>query len=336
MQYLDNGQYFGLKNSTFAEAFRFWLMQIKRFGVAENTFNSYCIQANKHIFPYFEQKGIRLSQMTQFVLQEYYHSRLRCGLSGNTIMHHHANIRDFMQWAWKCDLIEENCADKVILPKKERYVPNFLDVDQIPKCLQLFKGDVLEPLVWLAMLLGLRRSEVLGIRWNNIDFANRTITIQQVVVQTADPHTMCRKTLVKQPKTKNSRRVLSLPKQLLAMLFLLRRMKLQNIKLYGEQYNFTYSDFVFTGKTGDLYDPDWVSKRFRKKILSSDLPYLRFHDLRHSCGSMLHYLGYDLEDIKEWLGHSSVQTTSDVYLHLGLLQKRKISDSINQLIETDY
>lgn len=138
------------------------------------TINSYLIQANCHILPYFKKLNTYLEQLKQQDLQAYYNSKLN-KLSVNTIYHHHASINSCLDFAVTNDIIDINPATRIKLPKKPNFYSSFYSSDELKECFAIFKDDILEPVVLIAGILGLRRSEILGLTWDCIDFKNKTL-----------------------------------------------------------------------------------------------------------------------------------------------------------------
>ena len=333
---LTEDQRVRMRDMEFSQVLLFWLHNVKKPMVEENTFNNYCISLVKYEIPFFKRKKINRAALSQLDIQSFYDFLETKNLKANTILKHHSYIHDCLQWAWKEDLIQENYSEKVFLKPKEQFVPNFLDINQIPACLELFKNDPLELAVWIGLFLGFRRSEVIGLKWSQVDFERKTITVKTVVVTSIDPITQKAKILIKsKPKTTCSERTLPIPDRLLELLRWTKYTQELNQKKYGDAYCTEYLGFVCVDERGYLLCPDYISRHFRSVWDKSDLPYLRFHDLRHSCGSMLHYLGYDLQDIKDWLGHKDIRTTSNIYLHTGIMRKKQIVGSINQMVSVN-
>ncbi len=119
-----------------------------------------------------------LKDLTSVHIQAYYNTMYSEGLSANTVIHHHAIIRKCLDYAFKMDIIPNNPADKVQRPKKEQFIGEFYTTDQLINLIEASKGDELELIILLTVHYGLRRSEVLGLKWDAIDFKNKALTIK--------------------------------------------------------------------------------------------------------------------------------------------------------------
>lgn len=134
---------------------------------------------------------------------------------------------------------------------------------------------------------------------------------------------------IEKDKTKNtsSRRIYPMPPEIKDILLKAKEKEIENKKLFGNEYNL--NDYVFKWEDGKPISPDFVSRKFREILKKYELRHIRFHDLRHSCASMLYEMGYDLKDIQEWLGHSDIKITGNIYTHLNIKQKQKIAKSFS-------
>ena len=105
----------------------------------------------------------------------------------------------------------------------------------------------------------------------------------------------------------------------------------KNKLLFGNEY--IKNDYVFKWDNGKPYNPDYITSKFSKTIKKYNLKKIRFHDLRHSCASLLNAQGYTLKDIQEWLGHADIQTTANTYAHLDIERKKNITNCLSNIIE---
>lgn len=210
----------------FADLIEQWLKN-RKMAVKINTYEAYRSQVYVHIVPYFRSKGTMLSEITPGVLEEYYLVKYNAGLSGLTIRKHHSNIKMALRYAVKNGLTDHNAALLAELPCTDRYCGNFISTDQFEIILNKVKNTDLYTPVFLAGTMGLRRSEVLGLRWSDINFETQTMCIQHTVVKCIKDHKI---TLMFSdvPKTRASRRTLPLPSGVLRYLKELRRRQCDN------------------------------------------------------------------------------------------------------------
>ena len=248
-------------------------------------------------------------------IQKFYDSLYKKGLTGNTILHYHANIRKALDNAMKLDIIPSNPADKIERPKKEQFIGNCYNLEELQILFEKSKGDPLEIVILLASFYGLRRSEVLGLKWSAFDFINNTITIKHKVVETIVDD---KRTLLLKDKTKNSSSYRSLPliPEIKENLLLHKKKIESNRKLCGDSYNKEYKDYICVDNTGKIFRPEYITDHFSLLLTKQKLRHIRFHDLRHSCASLLLAKNIPMKAIQEWLGHSTYSTTANLYTHL--------------------
>jgi integrase len=230
------------------------------------------------------------------------------GLSPNTVYKHHANIRKALDYALKQKFVSANVADAVELPKKIEFEGNSYTIEQLQKLLEKSKDTYLEAPIALAVYLGLRREEIAGLRWEHVNFEERTISIKEVKVR-AD-----REVIVKKPKNKSSERILHIPDGLYNILKKWKDKQEYHKNLFGKKY--VESDYVCTYFDGRPIKPDKLSRRFKEFLLRNNLPPIRLHDLRHTFATVLYQNGVPVKNISEALGHSDITTTLKIYAHV--------------------
>ena len=300
-------------NDYFEIYLREWLDSYKH-KIEENTYYSYNTAITKTI-EFFDGKEIKLKNLKPAHIQEFYDYLYSKGLNGNSVLHYHANIRKALDTAVKLDIIPSNPADKVERPKKNQFIGDFYNTDELEELYKASKGDPLEIVILLASFYGLRRSEVVGLKWSAFDFTNDTFTIKHKVVETIINGE--RKILLKD-KTKNSSSYRSLPlipeiKQAL----LNHKAKIKhNMELLGNTYNMNYIDYICVDSSGKIFRPEYVTDHFSILLKNNGLRHIRFHDLRHSAASNLLNNGISMKAIQEYLGHSTYSTTANTYSHL--------------------
>lgn len=309
----------------FADYMEKWLDIIKS-SVAVPTFASYSTTVKKIVAPYFREKEVTLKNLTAKDIQEFYLRELE-RVSASSVIHYHANIHKALKYAVKIDLIDVNPADKVERPKKDRYVGSFYDADEVNALFEAAKGTKLELPILFGAFYGLRRSEAIGLKWDAIDFDQNTITIRHTV-------TSCdldgKRILVAADttKTKSSMRTLPLVPFMRERLLALKEEQQENRRLCGRSYIKDYVDYVCVNEIGDLIKPHYVTESFPKLLKANGLRPVRYHDLRHSCASLLLANGVPMKQIQEWLGHSDFSTTANIYAHLDYSSKLTSADAM--------
>lgn len=294
----------------FIDYMKKWLKMISS-SVEPTTLNGYKGVVNGRMTDYFQNKKITLQNIKPKHIQEFYQFLLDEGLSGNTVKHYHANIRKALQYAMKTDIILSNPADKVDLPKIEEYKPKFYTSDEVKILLNEVIGTKLEIPVMIDCFYGFRRSEVIGLKWSAVDFENDTITINHTITQSNGKLIIRDKT-----KTKSSKRSLPLEPIVKSFLLELKEKQEKNKELCGDSYNQEYLEYICVDNCGNLIRPDYVTETFLKLLKKKKLKIIRFHDLRHTCASILLKNGANMKEIQAWLGHSNYNTTANLYAHL--------------------
>ena len=312
-------------NILFADFMEQWLTVIKS-SVAVTTFASYSNTVKKVIVPYFRERQIALQELSAKHIQDFYLKELE-RVSASSVIHYHANIHKALKYAVKLDLIPVNPADKVERPRKERFMANFYDADEVNKLFEITRGTRLEIPVLFGAFYGMRRSEALGMKWDAIDFERNTITIRHTftivdldgkrIAVTSD-----------RTKTKSSMRTLPLVPFVKEKLLKLKAEQEENRRLCGRSYIKDYMGYVCINEIGDIIRPGYITSTFPKLLEEHGMRKGRFHDLRHSCASLLLANGVPMKQIQEWLGHSDFSTTANIYAHLDCSSKLSSADAM--------
>ena len=294
-----------------------WLDMMKT-SVEATTFAAYEMTVKNKIIPYFDGRfpNLLLQDVTPKHIQDYYTYEMKvCGVSANTVIHRHANIRKALQYAYKTGQIDSNPADKIQRPKKIRFESKPYNQAELDALFKAVKGTDLELGVILAAFYGLRRGEAVGLKWDAIDFDNKTISIRHTVTQARIDG---KSTIIEKDRTKtqSSNRSLPLVPPFEKLLHLMKQQQDLNKKLCGDCYNYDYEDYIYVNPMGERVKPGYLTQAFPEFLESHGMRRIRFHDLRHSCATLLYVNVVALKDIQEWLGHSDISTTSNIYTHL--------------------
>ena len=314
-------------NMLFADYLLEWL-EIAKGRLAVATYSSYAAMIKKPVGPYFRQRNLTLRELEARHLQMFYSEMIR-KVKPNTVIHYHAIIHSALKYAVKTDMLVQNVADKVDRPKKNSFQPVFLSAEEMQKMFEALRGTKLELPVLVAAFYGFRRGEVLGLKWDAIDFERGTISvIRTVTTITVDG----KQTEIEQQsaKTKSSLRTLPLIGSFREYFLQVKEAQELNKQVCGNCYNHEYDGFVFVDELGERMRVEHLTNAFPKFLESHGLRRMRFHDLRHSCASLLLANGVPLKHIQEWLGHSDFTTTANIYAHLDY--KSKITSA--QAMET--
>lgn len=263
----------------FSDAVRRWLEDV-RHRVDEVTYQGYEVQARAHILPYFDDLQIRLCDVDGETLQTYINVKAKFGrsdghggLSAVSLRQHKNVLNQTLKLAQRDGLIQTNPADLVVMPHAAQFTGTFYTEAQMRDLLTAVKNERLYPIIYVTALYGLRRSEVLGLKWDSINFAMQTLTIRYTVARVTK--------VVEKNKTKNASSFRSFP--LTDDAVRLFKILLQQEQYYRNHFGKDYidNDYVFTWEDGHPYSPDYVSHTFHKLLKKYDLPHIRFHDLRH-------------------------------------------------------
>jgi integrase len=301
------------KNLTVGEYLDRWLRDAVRGTVRESTYCRDEWLVNNHSKPTIGR--VKLKNLNAMHLQGLYRDRLDSGLSGSTVQKLHHVMHKALARAVRWDLIPRNPADAVEAPKPSKKEMRPLSAPEARRLLDAASGDRLEALYVLAVHTGMRSGELLGLKWGDVDLSGATGTIR--VRRTLTRKDNGRRIALGEPKTKKSRRTVKLTQRAVEAL------RSHSARQAGEKLKAgpLYADegLVFAGEAGGLLNPSNVRQR-------SFLPLLEraglagqgitFHDLRHTCASLLFQRNVHPKFVQELLGHASVAITLDTYSHM--------------------
>ena len=266
------------KAMLFADFLVQWL-EIAKSTVKLTTYSSYKGLSESQIIPYFRSLGVTLGDLKAVHIQSFYQKQLE-RVKPNTVIHYHAIIHRALKYAVKTDLIDVNPADKVDRPKKNEFTGNFYSREEMNALFDAVRGNKIEVPVMLAAFYGLRRSEVVGLKWDAVDFEQNTLEIRHTV---ATVRLDGKKVIVESDttKTKASKRTLPLVPVFRERLLALQAEQKENRKLCGRSYNKKYDGYICVDPMGNLLLPNALSDSFQLVLRDYNLRRIRFHDLRH-------------------------------------------------------
>jgi integrase len=310
---LETGAYIEPNRLTVTGYLSQWLETYAKLNVSAKTFERYEIIVRKHLIPALGHHA--LARLRPLHIQEYYAKDLQSGrrngkggLSAQTVLHHHRVLREALQQGIRWQLIVRNAADATEPPRPVRQERRTLDADQAAQLIDAVRGKRLFIPVLLAITTGMRRGEILALRWDDLDFSAMSLAVRQSVSQTKAG------LLFKQPKTPKGRRVIALPSLAIDALRRHKTEQAQERLLLGPAYQ--EGNLVCANQDGSTWAPDTFTVAFKTFVRSSGLPRVRFHDLRHTHATQLLRQGIHPKVVSERLGHSSVGFTLDVYSHV--------------------
>jgi integrase len=293
------------ERQTVEEFLKLWLEQTVKVRNRDGTYDNYAQIVRSHITPAIGK--YQLTKLTPEQVQAMLNQLTGVGLAPRTVRNVRAVLRDALNQAVKRRRIAYNVAALVEIPRAEKPVITPLTPEQAQALLEAVRGDPLEALYRVALSLGLRRGEVLALRWEDIDFDRHELHVTGSVRRVGG---VLRR---RSPKTQSSTRTLSLPTILLRIL---RQHRLRQDQL-RQHDDWQENGLVFPSSVGTLMEPGNLHRRFKQVLVHADLPAtFRFHDLRHSCATLLLAQGVPLVVVRDTLGHTQISTTADIYGHV--------------------
>ena len=319
---LPSNQSDGFRDPTFEELASLWLENYKT-TVKPSTFENVRVKVEKMTEEHFD--GLKLKKITVAYCQ-----RVVIELSKNYVLYNHylSVINRIFKYAVLMDILDSNPFDKVIKPKSRQTQRkgNILTKEELKEFLKLAQNTTLSyffPLVHLMSYTGLRQGEALALKWSDIDFENKKITVDKTAVRIKEKQTL------QTPKTKNSKRVISIDPTTLSIL---KSWKKDQIKIYFKNGKHFEGDdnFIFTNERGEWVHIHNFIRYFKRFIADHKLKPITPHGLRHTHASLLFSAGVEPKNISDRLGHSTVQITLDLYTHITEEQR---TDTVEKLLE---
>lgn len=303
---IETGNYVTKDKETVAEFMTRWRETYAASNVTLKTQQGYRGIIERYINPALG--SIRLQSLTSRQIQGLYGAMQSSGLGTPSIVATHRVLKEALGHAVKWNTINRNAADATSPPRIKRKSMEMWDVPDINRFLDGAFDDPFYPVYFLAVLTGLRRSELFGLKWDAVDLAASTLQVVRTL-QRITNHGLVQG----QPKTDRSRRSIDLAPAAVALLHDVRGTQMEQQLDYGELWEST--GFVFTHINGLPMDPDRVSKEFPKLVRAQGLPHLTFHGLRHAHATLALAAGVKPKVVSERLGHSSIAVTMDIYAH---------------------
>lgn len=286
-----------------------------RISISGTTYDNYRHMLEKHIKPYFDDLKITVKKVKPADIERYSAYKLDT-LSPNTIVKHIRLISPALQDAVKNNVVKSNAALLANKPKIRKPKNNYYSAQELRHMLMMFNDSPIKIPVFLATIFGLRRSEVLGLTWSDIDFRNRTLSINKVAVR-MKVNGKLRTVVKEETKTEDSARTFPLNDALCNYLLHLKEIQ----ERYIRETN-AYLDFICINEVGDLLKPDYVTSVFNKTLKRANMQHIRFHDLRHSCLSILaNNSNFTMKQVQDYAGHSNFLTTANIYSHVDINSK---------------
>ena len=324
---IEKGCYVKNSNITVSEWMKTWMDVYIEPNVSPTTLSRYKGMIKRYIDPLIGHTQVQ--QLNTIAVQAWVNSLKISPASGKpmaaaTIKHVYHVLKGAMDKAVHAGIIYRSPCEGIMLPKGQKKPAVIFNQQQIKQLIQVAKGTEMELVVDMELCLGLRRGELLGLQWGDIDWENNQIHIvrNRVIVDG--------KSLVKEPKTESSVRVLDAPEMLMRKLRVHRGKCLENRMRLG--WNYTVTDYIIVHPDGKPIYPEYISQLFTKLLEKAGLPKCRFHDLRHLCASIMLLQGVNVKVAQERLGHKDIQTTLNIYSHVLPSTARDAAEKIGQLV----
>jgi len=304
----DGGLVFDDEKLSLGEYLDRWLNDSVRDNVRPRTLDNYRLQVWQHIAPALGR--IKLKNLSPGHVQRLYRSKLDAGLKPSSVRTIHAALHRALKQAVRWGLVPRNVTDAVDPPKLVREEINALSPEETRRFLATARGDRLEALYVLAIHCGPRRGELLGLRWSDVDLDAGTLRINRQLQRMRDGSGL----VFSEPKNKKARRTIRLTKAASEALRRHRKRQAEE-KLYGTLYE--DQDLIFATTIGTPLEPSNIDNRsFKPLLVEAGLRPIRFHDLRHTCATLMLSQGVNPKIAQERLGHSTISQTMDTYSHV--------------------
>lgn len=313
-----------------------WLPHIKT-TVRTNTYARYAGIVKNHLVP--NLGGLQVSKIKPVALQKLYRDLLKegsrkdkrsGGLSPRSVQYVHSTAHKALGQAVIWQMISTNPTEAVELPKMEQKEMRVWDAIQVKKFLDATKGHQWHALYYVAFTTGMRKSEILGLRWADIDMNKGVLAVRQGL------HYQNKEFKLEEPKSKNSKRTITLPAETVKVL---DQHKTRQTERYLKNKNKTpyekYPDLVFRTRTGTPINHRNLYRHYEQVIVAAQLPPITFHEIRHSHATLLLQSGEHVKVVSERLGHASVAITMDLYSHVLPNMQQGAADKLQTLLFSD-
>lgn len=297
-----------------------WLEKTQKLNVRRS---SYCRQQaiiRKHILPAVGH--LQLRKLTPLHVRDLYAAKMQEGLKPSTIRTIHAAFRHALADAVRWKLVSQNVCDQVSPPAIKKHKAQTLTLAQAIHLLKVSRGDRLEAFVTLALTTGMRHGEMAALRWNDIDFDDRSLKVERTVQR------LEQRFVEGEPKTRKSEREIMLPQITIEALQRHRTQQQEALARAGIKWR--EQGLVFCDKRGNFIHSMTTLNRFRRLLDKAGLPRMRIHDLRHTASTLLILvMGQPDKLVQELLGHESLEMTEGIYTHTDRAMLRKMMDEVN-------
>ncbi len=296
-----------------------WLADVVKPGVRSATYREYKNTVERHAVPALG--FLKITQLQPGHLQKLYASMLECGLSPKTVRNVHGCLHAALEQAVKWNLVPRNVAAIAEPPRSRRHEIETLTTEQVKTLFQAIQGNRWEALLTLAVATAMRQSELLGLRWSDVDLDTARVHVRRQ---------LDRDGTFSEPKTAKGRRTIDLPTSIVAVMRQHRTRQLEERLLMGSDWEDNH--LVFCTHAGRPLGHRNVIREYTKLLQSAGIPHVQFHALRHTGATLLLLQGVNPKVVQERLGHSQISVTLDIYSHVVPSLGREAADRLDLLL----
>jgi integrase len=303
----SEGIFYDDENLTAGEDLDGWLKGSVRGSVRQSTYDRDANLIYNHLKPALGR--IKLKKLSAAHVQHFYRDRLDSGLSASTVHKMHAILHKALARAVAWHMVPRNVTEAVEPPRPAPKEMRPLSPAEARRLLDTVRGERFEALYVLAITTGMRQGELLALKWQDVDLQNGILSVGRTLTRVGG------RIALGEPKTKKSRRSIRLTPRALGVLKTHLKRQLREIEVLGDRYQ--DRGLLFATDTGGPINPSNLRKRSLAPLLKkAELPHIRFHDLRHTCATLLLNQGTHPKFVQELLGHATIAITLDTYSHV--------------------
>lgn len=284
--------------------------------LAITTQNGYRVNLENHVYPAIG--NIKVQKLTPVQLQMFYDDLKKKGLSPRSIRYIHTTLHTALKFAMRMGVVGRNVTEFVSPPKGEKFKPDIYNEAEVLELLNCCKDTQFEVPITLAVGMGMRKGEVFGLQWKDIDFSDNTLHVCHNLTCVKG------KKIIGKPKTESSDRKILMPDYVVTMLKKHKIEQAKNRLKLGRAYQ--DNDLVYCYDDGTPRSTNGFSGRFSEFLEKNGLRHIRFHDLRHINATLMLQYGVPAKIASERLGHSTIQTTMNIYSHVTVEMQK---DTVN-------
>lgn len=322
----DGGLVFDAGNLTVGEYLDRWLADCVKGTVRESTFERYEYAIRPHLKPALGR--IKLKSLNPAHVRTLYREKLDAGLAPATVQKLHVVLHKALDQAVADGLIPRNATDAVKVPRIDREEINPLNAEEANRLIEAAHGDRLEALYVLAVHTGLRKGELLALKWDDLDLEAGLLRVRRTLTYSGGRHSFA------EPKTKKSRRTVRLTTSAVSALRDHLGRQIEEMEKLGSLYR--PGGLVFANETGGIVNPSNLRNRSFSRVLESSRlsgQGVRFHDLRHTCATLLLSRNVNPKIVSEMLGHANIAITLDTYSHVLPDMQEKAAHALEEALK---